>query len=68
MLRRVRVVIRELFPAYWFTCESNAMVDTTLRYTLLCVCYVEAWYAPICLVMLPIAYALVEACRIGRIE
>jgi hypothetical protein len=29
-----------------------------LRYTLLCVCYVEAWYAPICLVTLPSAYAL----------
>jgi hypothetical protein len=26
------------------------MVDKTLRYTLSCVCYVEAWYAPICLV------------------
>jgi hypothetical protein len=26
------------------------MVDKTLRYTLICVCYVEAWCAPICLV------------------
>jgi hypothetical protein len=31
----------------------NAMVDKTLCYTLLCVCYMEAWYIPICLVTLP---------------
>jgi hypothetical protein len=47
MFRHVRIIIRELFRAYWVTCESNAMVDKTLRYTLLCFCYVEAWYAPI---------------------
>jgi hypothetical protein len=28
-----------------------------MRHTLLCVCYVEAWYALISLVMLPSAYA-----------
>jgi hypothetical protein len=31
------------------------MVDKTLRYTWLCVCYVDALYAPICLVTLPSA-------------
>jgi hypothetical protein len=50
MFRHVCVIIRELFRACGVTCESNAMVDKTLRYTLLCVCYVEAWYAPIYLV------------------
>jgi hypothetical protein len=53
MFQHVRVIIRQLFRAYWATCESNAMVDKTLRYTLLFVCYMEAWYAPICLVALP---------------
>jgi hypothetical protein len=38
-------------------CDSNAVVDKTLRYTLLCVCHVEAWYASVSLVMLPGAYA-----------
>jgi hypothetical protein len=40
MFRHVRVTIREL------TCESNAMAVNALRYTWLCVWYVEAWYAP----------------------
>jgi hypothetical protein len=48
MFRHIR--IRELFRACWVTCESNAMVDKILRYTLLCVCYVEVWYASIYLV------------------
>jgi hypothetical protein len=57
-------IIKELFRACWVTCESNAMVDRTLRYTLLCVCYVEAWCAPICLVTLPCAFVskLFDAC------
>jgi hypothetical protein len=40
MFRHVRVIIRERFRACWVTSESNAMVDKTLRYMLLCVCYV----------------------------
>jgi hypothetical protein len=47
MFRHVRVIIRELFRTCWVTYESNAMVDKTLRYTLLRVCYMEAWYAPL---------------------
>jgi hypothetical protein len=47
MFRHVSTVISELFRDCWATCESNAMVDRTQRYTLLCVCYVEGWYAPI---------------------
>jgi hypothetical protein len=43
MFRHIRVIIRELFRACCVTCESNAMVDKTVRYTLLCVCYVQAW-------------------------
>jgi hypothetical protein len=58
MFRHIRVIIREFFCACWVTCESNAMVDKTLRYTWLCVCYVETWCAPICLVTLPSAHAL----------
>jgi hypothetical protein len=46
MFRHIRFIIRA-------TCESNAVAYETLRYTLLCVCYVEAWCAPICLVTLP---------------
>ena len=50
MFRHVYFIISELFRACWVTYESNAMADTTLRYTLLCVCYVDAWYAAIYLV------------------
>jgi hypothetical protein len=50
MFRHVRVMIRELFHACLVTCNLNAMVDKTLRYTLLYVCYVAVCYAPICLV------------------
>jgi hypothetical protein len=34
------------------------MVDKILRYTLLCVCYMEDWDVSVCLVTLPSAYAL----------
>jgi hypothetical protein len=27
--------------------RSNAVVDKTLRYTLLCACYVKVWYKPV---------------------
>jgi hypothetical protein len=47
MFQHVCVIIRELFRACWFTCESNTIVDKILRYTLLRVCCVEAWCAPI---------------------
>jgi hypothetical protein len=53
MFRHVRVIIREFFRACWVTCESDSLVDKTLRYTLPSVCYAEAWHAPICLVTLP---------------
>jgi hypothetical protein len=43
-------VSTQLFHARWVTCESNAIVDKTLRYTLLYVCYVDAWHAPMYLV------------------
>jgi hypothetical protein len=38
------------------------MVDKTLRYAWLCVCYVEVWYAPICLVTLSSAYWGLGSC------
>jgi hypothetical protein len=47
MFRHVCTNFRELFRACWVTCESYAMVEKILRYTLLCVCYLEAWHAPI---------------------
>jgi hypothetical protein len=52
----IRVIIRELFCACWVTCESNAMVDKH------CVMrgYVEAWYAPICLVTLPVGNVIIQ--------
>jgi hypothetical protein len=59
MFRHVCVIIRELFRAFWVTCESNAMVD--LRYSWLCVCYVETWYAPIWLDRLRIAIRINSA-------
>jgi hypothetical protein len=61
-----RAIIRELFHAWWVTYKSNTMVDKTLRYTWLCVCYVEAWYALICLVTLSSAYALGDVTRHTR--
>jgi hypothetical protein len=63
MFRHIRVIIRELFRACWITCELNAMVDRTVRYTLLRVCYVEVWCAPICLVTLPSAYKVPHITR-----
>jgi hypothetical protein len=42
MFRHIRVIIRELFRACWITCESKVMVDKTLCYKWLCVCYAEA--------------------------
>jgi hypothetical protein len=74
VFRHVCVVIRELFHVCWVAYESNEMVDKTPHYTWSCVCYVEGWYAPICLVTLPSEYApwwwhvRVETCRSGRIK
>jgi hypothetical protein len=36
MFRQVRVIIREFFHAYWVTCESNALIDKTALYVVMC--------------------------------
>jgi hypothetical protein len=38
---------KELFRSCRIICESNAVVDKTLRCALLCVYYVDAWCVPI---------------------
>jgi hypothetical protein len=44
------------------------MVDKSLRSTLSCVCCVEAWYAPTCLVMLSSAYVFGRFHRISNAD